>query len=266
MREAPNIAVAPAVNGRLFDGVRAVFFDLFDTLIEVDSSRLPEAVFGGRVVPSTAPLVHAEARKYRPDLLLEDLISEIIRQWQEVTAEKEKSWVEVSALDRFAKIVKSLNLATGEEVSCVARKLTEVHMRGITGATRQVESAAEIIQKLQKRGCGVALISNFDYAPAAQWILEATGLSGLFEKVIISETLSLRKPHERLFEEALGHFGIKAPEALHVGDTAKADVWGAGRLGIRTVWINRKKAYYPETEYPPTLTVEYLSDLKQHLA
>ncbi|MCB0221500.1 MAG: HAD family hydrolase, partial [Chrysiogenetes bacterium] len=167
---------------------------------------------------------------------------------------------------RYENIVHALELEVeGEESRRLAHELVEAHMRAIARSTRAVEGAAALLDRLHARGIGVALISNFDYTPAADWILDHTGLQGRFDKVIISDALGLRKPHEKLFEDAMSHFGASPAESLHIGDTALADIWGAGRLGIRTVWINRKGEAFPHDEHAPSLEITRLAELLDYL-
>jgi putative hydrolase of the HAD superfamily len=83
--------------------------------------------------------------------------------------------------------------------------------------------------------------------------------------VVISEAVGFRKPHPSIFDEALAPFDAVPQVALHVGDMAEADAWGAGRLGFRTVWIDREQQEWPEALEPaPSLTVARLGDLLEH--
>ena len=47
------------------------------------------------------------------------------------------------------------------------------------------------------------------------------------------------KPHPSIFEAALTAAGVRADEALMVGDSLKADVEGALAAGLRAVWLRR---------------------------
>jgi putative hydrolase of the HAD superfamily len=67
-----------------------------------------------------------------------------------------------------------------------------------------------------------------------------------------------------MFHEAMDHFALSPNDCVHVGDQPRADAWGAGRLGLRTVWISRHTEPYPEGEHPPTLVVTRLGDLLHH--
>ena len=47
------------------------------------------------------------------------------------------------------------------------------------------------------------------------------------------------KPHPSIFQAALTAAGVRAAEALMVGDSLKADVEGALNAGLRAVWLRR---------------------------
>jgi len=47
------------------------------------------------------------------------------------------------------------------------------------------------------------------------------------------------KPHRSIFETALREAGVRADEALMVGDSLHADVHGALAAGLRAVWLRR---------------------------
>jgi putative hydrolase of the HAD superfamily len=170
----------------------------------------------------------------------------------------------VPAIDRWRRVVARLELARGEEGEALASALTRSHARALANAAVPVEGARAVLERVHERGLEVALISNFDHTPAADWILEGTGLADLIEKRVISEAVGVRKPDQRIFRDALDHFGLEADACVHVGDQARADAWGAGRLGLRTVWISRRTEPYPEAEHPPTLTVTRLADVLRH--
>jgi HAD superfamily hydrolase (TIGR01549 family) len=47
------------------------------------------------------------------------------------------------------------------------------------------------------------------------------------------------KPHRSIFEAALRDAGVRADEALMIGDSLHADVGGALAAGLRAVWLRR---------------------------
>jgi putative hydrolase of the HAD superfamily len=83
----------------------------------------------------------------------------------------------------------------------------------------------------------LGLVSNFAHAPSLRRILNHFGLTSFFDTIVISGELGLRKPHPRIFEEALKALDVRAGESVFVGDSLKADMYGAKRAGLRTVLV-----------------------------
>jgi putative hydrolase of the HAD superfamily len=98
------------------------------------------------------------------------------------------------------------------------------------------DSAHALLDALRGRGLKLALVSN---TASPEWllrpILERQGIAQRVDTVVLSSELGKRKPHRAIFERALGELGVDAEDALFVGDRLDADVFGASRLGMRTV-------------------------------
>ena len=77
--------------------------------------------------------------------------------------------------------------------------------------------------------------------------LEAAGLLQYFspELIVISEEAGVEKPEPEIYKRALSEAGTAAEHVLFVGDSWSNDVDGPGRLGIRTVWFNRRGEQAP---------------------
>ena len=67
--------------------------------------------------------------------------------------------------------------------------------------------------------------------------LNAVGLSGYFDSIIVSGDFGYRKPHERLFTAALTAMNMTPSEVLYVGNDMYRDVYGGQRIGIKTVFF-----------------------------
>ena len=59
-----------------------------------------------------------------------------------------------------------------------------------------------------------------------------------YELVTSYEDMHFAKPHVEYYEEILRKIGVDADRALMVGDDWENDIAPAGRLGLRTFWIN----------------------------
>jgi putative hydrolase of the HAD superfamily len=73
-------------------------------------------------------------------------------------------------------------------------------------------------------------------------------LGRFFRFAIRAESLGTSKPDVRAFEAALAAAGVRADEALHVGDHPEHDVAGARRAGFDAVWFNPLARTWPGTE------------------
>ena len=88
----------------------------------------------------------------------------------------------------------------------------------------------------------LGLVSNFSHTPTALGVLRDAGLEAQLDPVVISEQVGIRKPRREIFQVALTRLGLAPDDVVHVGDDLVADVSGAAELGMRTVWITRRKA------------------------
>ncbi|MGE3075944.1 MAG: HAD family hydrolase [Dehalococcoidia bacterium] len=69
--------------------------------------------------------------------------------------------------------------------------------------------------------------------------LDRMGVTNCISDVVMSIEVGFRKPHPRMFHEALRRMRATAHETLFVGDSAEADVAGAKAVGLRAVRIDR---------------------------
>ncbi len=79
------------------------------------------------------------------------------------------------------------------------------------------------------------LVSNF--SPNLGLILRDAGLADLFSAVVVSSLAGHSKPELAIFERALRDLDGNASEAAMVGDSLRADIAPAKRLGLATVWV-----------------------------
>ncbi len=93
------------------------------------------------------------------------------------------------------------------------------------------------LRGLRHRGLRLVTVSNWDCSLPR--VLEGCGIDGLLDGTVTSAGAGARKPDPAIFAAALELAGVRADEALHVGDTAEEDVAGAQAAGIRPLLIER---------------------------
>ena len=213
--------------------IRAVVFDLFDTLVDISMNGLPRVEIGGRSVPSTAGALH-EVVAAHSDVDFERFIaalSEVDREFRETRYAR---GFELPTLERFEAVVDRLGIDAPE----LPGVLTEIHMGMIRDQVSVPEHHERILEDLARR-VRLGLCSNFSHSAMALRLLDDCGFRSHLDALVISDAIGIRKPRAEIFEAVLTKLGVAPEEALHVGDSLCADVGGAAPLGIRTAWITR---------------------------
>lgn len=244
---------------------KGVLFDLFGTLIDVDQARLPALSINGNITPSTLPVLCQEIAESYVDISIDRILIEAILTLKERQHRSAGDYSEPPDWFIFARVLQRLGIPEDEASRDLATHLSDVQMRVTANAVYALPGARKVLEHLRRRGLRTALVSNLDNVRSAQWLLEAADLLSLFDTIVLSGDLGFCKPDERVFLKALADLNFSATEVIHVGDEAIADIWGAGRIGMRTIWLNPKNIPYPQDRYEPSLTLSHLEELLLHL-
>lgn len=96
--------------------------------------------------------------------------------------------------------------------------------------------------------------------------LATIGLAPLFSVSLNAERVGVAKPHPAAFAAVARQLGCEAERMLYVGDDPLADVAGARGAGLRTAWMNRHGAAWPDAHPPADLEITDLVHLEAALA
>jgi 2-haloalkanoic acid dehalogenase type II len=214
--------------------LRAVVFDLFDTLVDLRMEGLPLVTLNGRRFPSTAGALHAELGRHA-GISLDAFAAELRSVDRELRAPRYEAGRELATRERFDAVLARLGLGAHAEL---AERLTALHKALLREQVRTLAHHAEVLAALRER-VSLAVCSNFSHSPTALAVLESAGLRWHFDAVLVSDSVGFRKPRPEIFRATLGALGTAPEETLHVGDSLTADVAGAAALGLRTAWITR---------------------------
>jgi FMN phosphatase YigB (HAD superfamily) len=206
--------------------LRAIVFDLFDTLVDLDggSETLREST--RRLLAAVREHVEIDSDAFAGALRAVDA---------DLREPRYAQGLEVSSQERFAGLAARLGIGD----PALPERLTRIHMDVIRGAVRVPGHHARLLRELAGRA-RLGVCSNFSHAPTARAILEAADLSAPLEAVVISVEVGVRKPRREIFEAVLDALGTPPGQTLHVGDSLRADVAGAAALGLATAWLTRR--------------------------
>jgi len=150
-----------------------------------------------------------------------------------------------------------LDFKNGDEK--LAKKLSGEYLLILPTKKALFPYAKEIVEYLAGKKYILHMITNgFE---EVQWgKLRNSGIVQYFDEIITSERAMALKPHKEIFEYALLKSGAKLEESIMIGDNLDADIGGAMRFGMDTVFVNHINE---QTEIKPTYTIYHLKELEE---
>jgi len=233
----------------------AIFFDLGDTLLYFDDDW-PEVFFQAR-----QELLRS-LQKAGIDLGSE-FVEDFYRRMSAYYRERDTEFIEYTVKNVLNNILEERGFQAVPE-TILTNSLADMHL--ITQAHWIPEDdALSTLARLKQRGYRLALISNASDDPNTQVLVDKLGARDLFEVIISSAALGVRKPNPKIFQDALERMNLPAEKVAMVGDTLGADILGALNAGIFSIWIKRRantpgNRAHAETVFP-NAQIETLSEL-----
>lgn len=214
--------------------IRAVAFDLFNTLITVPPQTLKDAsrrLLGSLFSSGFSLERHSFDRDHREAAL------RCIEESRHDGRETHNSlWIS-NALEEQGYTVPPEDDRIGLAV--------EAYFSAFLDHARLIPQTREMLTTLRPY-FRLGLLSNFTHGPAARKLLALLGLEPYFQVVVISGELGYRKPHTIPFLELVENLGVPSHQVVYVGDDPEPDILGAIQAGLQPVWTT----YVRDLEVP----------------
>jgi HAD superfamily hydrolase (TIGR01549 family) len=219
--------------------IKTVFFDLDDTLydhsgtVDITLANLKDRL------PSIRELQDDEIRNVYHDLLekYHRLFIDGVLPFDEVHRQR---WV--AMLDHW-----QIRDVDAEELRIFWRQHYLANQQLVSGAV-------DLLTALRNLGLTIGIVTNNSVDEQVGKI-RSLNIEHLIDHLVISKEVGFGKPDERIYSVALDRSGMKADEAVMVGDHWLNDILSPSRVGIRGVWLNRKRSAIPD----PKLASEIFS-------
>ena len=143
----------------------------------------------------------------------------------------------------------------------VALKLNDDFLQRTATKTRLIDGAIELLEYLFPKYRLFILSNGFREIQSQK--MQNAGLAPYFERILLSEDISIQKPHKKIFDYALKNTNSRRSESLMIGDSFEADIEGAQNARMDQLWFNPYHEAHKGA--PPTFTVHTLSEIKQIL-
>ncbi len=245
-----------------------LIFDAFDTVVHINESKLPTHRVGGKLVPTTAPAVHAAYNQLFSRVDFDVFYDTFSQSYHQVSSRRRGDLREIPSQERFKIMLSLLGHPAHEITAGVLETITKAHMAQLRKSFEVRPETVEVLEWAKTR-YRTAMISNFAYAPALYDALDEFGIRSAFETIVVSVEVGWCKPHRMIFEETFDRMGIRPFEALFVGDQIYLDVYGALNCGMNVVWIETERqdslewlpAGTEKHKCEPTHTIRSISEL-----
>ncbi|MFG3339807.1 HAD family hydrolase [Glycomyces sp. NPDC048151] len=136
--------------------------------------------------------------------------------------------------------------------------------RGAREHARVTAETVAALQEVRAAGHQVVIVTNgVDWQQQGK--ITAAGLDRLVDATVVSEGVGSRKPEPGIFHAAAEAVGASLDGAWMIGDRDDADILGAHRLGLRSVWLHLGRAW-SQTDYAPTRTADSVAEAIKHAA
>ena len=99
----------------------------------------------------------------------------------------------------------------------------------------------------------LTIVSN-GFKEVQYYKFEHSGLSDCLTHTLVSDEIGINKPQPEIFRIALERNGVKADEAIMIGDSYSSDIAGAKAAGIDQIWLHEGETSETATFIVPRLT------------
>jgi len=234
----------------------AVIFDFIGTLAEVQDHSVEE------IVEKTYESLVDDGFHLDRERFMEVFY----KTYQKYRLVRYQKLVEVSNSVWIAETLNQLGFATEPDDGAV-RKAVNISFQGYFQSLKARPCASRTLKRLSG-GYSLALVSNFTYAPVIYAGVRKLGFSLYFNCILVSDDVGWRKPHPKIFEEALKRLGKSVDQAVFVGDNPMEDIQGAKGVGMKAIFIPSQFFTIEDAEkasQPPALIINSLCELPKIL-
>ena len=224
--------------------IKGILFDLYGTLIDIETDESTEEIYRGIAHYLTYHGVYLHRWEVR------DRYYQIMKQQKEL-CDEECPEIDVEAI--WNTFLEQEGVKADHERRKLALILAQLY-RGISRNRLQLYPGVKKVLDELRHAYRMALVSDAQPCYALPE-MKAVGLDGYFDPVIISAHYGFRKPDRRLVEKALDLMKLMSAEVICVGNDMYRDIYGANRLGIKTIFVDSNQG----DKYHENVTPDYIA-------
>ena len=221
--------------------IKAIFFDLGETLMELSSFSL---------------CMYDSLKRHLLQSLTIDL-NELASMWGDEALRlfvdyRKRNFIETREI-HFLGLKKILKISKINITDKLAHIIVEDVWQNFVKNNKLYPDVMPVLNQLKQSGYTLGLITDSDL-DIANGIIKKHNLTIFFDVKVISGEVRMYKPDPLLFEKAINLVKCTPGEGIYVGDS-EIDVKGAAEVGLKTVIVNRNEIFDSEFGIKPDFRV-----------
>ncbi len=228
--------------------IKAVFFDLYQTLIDYDPPRETELarIINDYGIEVTTEMIH------RPMVIADEFI---YKEHSRLPITKRSKSEQKNLFSQYQTIIlKEAGIDPTPEL--ITHNITKMHQVNFHRVL--FDDVLPALKQLEKNELILGLISNIDRDISP--LFDKLGLTPLLKVVVTSLDFGFHKPQPEIFHEAATQAGVIVNESIYVGDQYRIDVLGAKEAGMRGILIDRNGFFNNNIDEPIIRDLNQLVD------
>lgn len=228
--------------------ITTILFDIYGTLIDISTDERNmysyEAISkwmgykGIYIMPDQLKWFYHEefARRIgeEENRAKGDVFKEIIDEF-EARIQHREIHPDADVRDVFKSIILKYKQPPEEELARLATDLSHL-FRAMTRKNIFVYPTVKPALDTMRKQYRLGIVSNAQEAFTMPE-LALYDLAPYFETIVLSSQVGVKKPGPRIFSQALKNMNVKPEETVFVGNDLKADIMGASRMGMKTIYL-----------------------------
>jgi len=236
--------------------VKAIIFDFIGTLANVKNYTLEDS----------------KMKLYRAiidagfNVSFESFLEAYSKAHEKYRVVRYQELVEVTNAVWISEAVNNLGFKTNAEDPSI-KTVVNVFFEDYLNSLKLRPCVKKLLNKVSRQ-YKLGLVSNFTYAPVIYAGIRKLDISRFFNAILVSEEVGWRKPHPKIFQEALKRLETTAKETVYVGDSPQEDIKGAQFVGMKTIFVPSQ--FYSlqnlkESREEPDITVKDICELNEKI-
>lgn len=235
--------------------IKGILFDLYGTLIDIETDEGMEEIYRGIAHFLTYHGVHLHRWEVR------DHYYRIMHQQRDQSGEEHPEIIVEDIWDTF---LEEQGVRPASARFRLALTLAQLY-RGISRKRLGLYPGVKEVLDHLRLSYRLALVS--DAQPCfARPEIRAVGLEAYLNPVVISAEYGFRKPDPRLFQAALDGLRLSPGEVIFVGNDMHRDIFGATQIGIKTIFFASNQGSQSYRDTSPSYVITRFEKLPEAVA